>query len=99
MTATTALHEGQYTAQATQTSSLGNGTGASETTEFAVVTAVPTVTITHPPGAGRSKQNEPTFEGEASETEPVTVAVFEGSGTGGKRSPRWARWSKHTSGT
>jgi large repetitive protein len=84
VTATTALHEGRYTAQATQTSSLGNGTGASEAAEFEVITAVPTVKITHAP-ATRSKQSEPSFEGEASETEPVTVDVYEGSGTGGKK--------------
>ncbi len=84
VTATTALHEGAYTAQATQGSSLGNGTGASETAEFEVVTAVPTVKFTHGPEK-RSKVTKPTFEGEASETEPVTVEIFEGSGTGGKK--------------
>ena len=58
----------------------------------------PEVRITHGPEA-RSKQSKPTFEGEASETEPVTV-TFRRSGTGGKkvatlssdrRSPQMAR--------
>ena len=31
----------------------------------------------------RSKQTKPTFEGEASETEPVTVHIYEGAGTAG----------------
>ena len=81
--ASSALADGKYTAQATQPSSLGNGPGSSELVEFEVFTGVPTVKVTHGP-AERSRQNEPSFEGEASETEPVTVRVYEGVGTAGK---------------
>ena len=98
VTATATLANGSYTAQATQPSSIGNGIGASEVVEFEVDTSPPAVTITHAPEK-RSKQTKPTFEGEASETENVTVTVFEGSGTGGKKPPRWSRTSKHTNGT
>ena len=82
VTATSGLADGKYTAQATQASSLGNQEGKSETREFEILTTPPVVKISHPPER-RSKQNKPTFEGEASETEPVTVHVYEGSGTGG----------------
>ncbi len=60
-------------AQASQSSSLGNGEGKSEAVEFEILTVPPVVKITHAPEP-RSKQNKPSFEGEASETEPVTVS-------------------------
>ena len=82
-TATNGLADGKYTAQATQPSSLGNQEGKSETREFEILTKPPVVTITQPPRR-RSNQNKPSFEGEASETEAVTVHVYEGAGTGGK---------------
>ena len=83
--ATTELGNGEYTAQATQPSSIGNGEAKSETLGFEVFTNPPTVT-THAPEK-RSKQTKPTFEGEASETEPVTVHIYEGAGTAGKQLP------------
>ncbi|HTQ69396.1 MAG TPA: Ig-like domain-containing protein, partial [Solirubrobacteraceae bacterium] len=83
---TTALSDGAYTAQATEPSSLGNGAGASEAIEFEIFTGPSTVKITHGPEP-RSKQNKPSFEGEATETEPVTLHIYEGPGTGGKQLP------------
>ncbi len=60
--ASSALADGKYTAQATQPSSIGNGSGTSGAVEFEVFTGVPELVITHGPEA-RSKQNKPAFEG------------------------------------
>ena len=75
--ATTSLPDGTYTAQATEPSSIGNGEGKTETIEFEIFTKPPTVEITHGPEP-RSNQTKPSFEGKASETEPVTVRILEG---------------------
>ena len=83
VSASTSLADGTYTAQATQVSTLGNNEGKSETVEFEVFSGAPTVKVTHGPEA-RSKQTKPSFEGEASETENVTVRIYAGPGTGGK---------------
>ena len=65
--ATSALVEGKYTAQATQVSSLENGLGASETVEFEVVTKPPVVVLTGLP-AVRSKTDETDVLGDGGRT-------------------------------
>ena len=79
----TILADETYTAVATEPSAIGNEAGESKPPRtFEVFTIPPTVKITH--GAEeRSNQTKPTFEGEASETEPVTVHIYEGTGTSG----------------
>jgi large repetitive protein len=72
-----ALSSGEYTAQATQPSSLGNAAGKSNTVTFTVETAAPTVTLKQP----KSPSNDatPAFTGTASDTEPVTVKIYKGA--------------------
>ena len=80
----TGLADETYTAVATEPSAIGNPDGQSSPPRtFTVFTQPPTVKITKGP-EGRSKQTKPTFEGEASETESVTVHIYEGTGTAGK---------------
>jgi large repetitive protein len=74
--ATSPLSSGQYTAVATQASSLGNPQGASNTINFTVETASPTVTLNQPPSP--SKDSTPSFTGTASDTEAVTVRIYKG---------------------
>ncbi len=74
--ASPALPDGVYTAQATEQSSLGNGTGKSETRTFEIDTEPPEVTLKAPPA--RSGVNEPAFSGTVSEPGPVTVHVYAG---------------------
>ena len=83
--ASSELADGKYTAQATQPSSLGNAEGKTAAEEFEVFTKPPALQVTHGPEK-RSKQNKPAFEGTTTpeETGPVTVHIYEGSGTGGK---------------
>ncbi len=76
------LPEGQYIAQATQASSIGNGPGSSEVTKFEVVTAVPEVTLQDL--KSRSKVTKPTFRGTVTEAGTVIVHVHEGATTSGK---------------
>ena len=73
---TSALLSGQYTAVATQPSSLGNPAGVSETVDFTVDTAPPIVTLNQPPSP--SNDTTPSFTGLASDTTPITVAIYEG---------------------
>ncbi|HEX4188763.1 MAG TPA: Ig-like domain-containing protein [Solirubrobacteraceae bacterium] len=75
--ASPSLLSGEYTAVATQPSSLGNAPGRSNPVTFAVSTASPTVTLN--PVASPSNNTEPTFSGTASDAEPVTVHIYEGS--------------------
>ena len=74
--ASPALPDGVYTAQATEPSTLGNGTGKSETRTFEVDTEPPEVTLKAL--TARSGVNEPTFSGTVSEPGPVTVHVYPG---------------------
>ncbi len=60
--APSALEDGEYTAQATESSSLGNGEGKSGPVEFEIFTRPPAVKFTKVP-LTRSKQNKPAFEG------------------------------------
>lgn len=71
------LKSGQYTAIATQESSLGNQTGASEPRTFEVNTASPTVTLTPP--VSPSNDTTPTFTGTASEAALVTIEIYAGA--------------------
>ncbi len=100
VSASSALANGVYTAQATQLSSIGNGEGKTAAVEFEVFSGPAALVITHAPEV-RSKQNKPVFEGTstAGEIEPVTVHIYEGSGTGGKEvvalkaSPSGGKWA------
>ena len=71
------LADGQYTAIATQRSSIaGNPEGRSAPATFKVNTAAPTVTLAQP--TSPSNHLTPSFTGTASDTTPVTIKVFEG---------------------
>jgi hypothetical protein len=72
----TALEEGEYTAQAEEKSSLGNAPGKSPAATFEIDLQSPTVTLTGPKTP--SNNTKPTFSGSATDTEPVTVKVFKG---------------------
>ncbi len=72
-----ALPDGEYTAVATQLSSVGNPAGVSAPVTFIVNTAAPTVTLSKP--ASPSKDTTPSFTGTASDTTPVTVQVYSGA--------------------
>ncbi|TMK25667.1 MAG: hypothetical protein E6G62_04600, partial [Actinobacteria bacterium] len=74
-----ALASGSYTAIATQESSLGNPSGASNRVAFTVNTAPPTVTLNSPPL--RSNNTAPSFTGTASDTTLVTIKVYAGTNT------------------
>ena len=75
--ASPALPSGEYTAVATQESSLGNPTGSSEPRTFRVDTEPPTVILNAP--EPRSNDTTPTFTGAASETTPVTIQIYAGA--------------------
>jgi hypothetical protein len=77
--ASPALPSGQYTAVATQESSLlGNPTGVSEPpVTFTVDTASPTVTLSQT--TPLSNDTTPSFTGFASETTPVTIQIYAGA--------------------
>jgi hypothetical protein len=75
--ASPALTSGQYTAIATQPSSLGNASGVSESVTFEVNTSSPTVTLGQPPSP--SNNTVPSFTGTASDTAAVTVDIYEGA--------------------
>ena len=75
--ASPSLSSGQYSAVATQASSLGNPQGVSNTIKFTVETASPTVTLNQPPSP--SKDSTPSFTGTASDTEQVTVRIYKGA--------------------
>ncbi len=78
----TALADETYTAVASEPSAIGNEPGESKPSTFIVFTRPPTVMMTQGPKE-RSNVKLPAFEGEASETEPVTVHIYEGVGTSG----------------
>jgi hypothetical protein len=76
--ASPALKNGQYTATATQTSSLkGNAAGTSAPVTFVVDTNAPTVTLNSPPS--RSNNTTPSFKGTATDTSPVVVNIYAGA--------------------
>jgi len=75
--ASPALSSGQYTAVATQESSLGNPSGVSQPRTFIVDTTSPTVTLSQPKSP--SNNTAPSFSGSASDTTSVTVQIYSGS--------------------
>jgi hypothetical protein len=75
--ASPALTTGQYTAIASQPSSIGNEEGKSAPVTFKVDTTSPTVTLSQPPSP--SSNTTPSFKGTASAKEPVTVKIYEGT--------------------
>ena len=75
-TVTGTLPDGKYTIQATEPSAIGNGPGSSTADPYEVFTHPPTVTMEAL--KERSKENQPTFKGTASEPGQVTVHVFKG---------------------
>ncbi len=75
--ASPALGEGEYTALAEQQSSLGNGSGFSETVSFKVVTAPPKVTLNSIKSP--SNNTTPAFSGTASDVNTVTVEIYAGT--------------------
>jgi large repetitive protein len=75
--ASQSLESGEYTAEATQESSLGNGTGHSNTVLFTVNTKPPTVSLHQP--TPLSNNTTPLFTGFASDTTPVTVKIYSGA--------------------
>ncbi|HEY4451747.1 MAG TPA: Ig-like domain-containing protein [Solirubrobacteraceae bacterium] len=79
--ASPALADGQYTARATQQSSLGNGPGTSPPVTFTVDTSSPGVTLDQP--ASPSNHTTPSFTGTASATTQVTVVIRAGTQTTG----------------
>ena len=80
------LSSGTYTAVAEEESSLGNATGQSGAVTFIVNTSPPEVTIEAP--SSRSKNNQPTFKGTASEAGTVTVHVYKGSEAKGEEAAK-----------
>jgi large repetitive protein len=72
-----ALVDGQYTAIATEPSSLENAAGKSAPVTFTVDTTAPTVSLAQP--TTPSKNRTPSFSGTASEATQVTVHIYEGS--------------------
>jgi large repetitive protein len=79
--ASPALSSGEYTATATQESSLKNPAGVSPPVTFKVDTTSPKVTLN--PLVSPSKNTVPSFAGTASDTTPVTVKIYEGATTAG----------------
>ena len=67
------LAEGEYTAVATEPSSLGNGEGKSNAVTFEVVTAPPSVSLQKP--VSPSKNTKPSFTGSTSEGGEVKVEI------------------------
>jgi hypothetical protein len=84
-TASPALKDGEYTATATQPSSLPPTevpAGTSPPIQFVVNTVAPTVTLVSP--ASPSPNTKPSFKGTASDTkEPVTVKIYLGASEAG----------------
>ena len=75
--ASPALPDGAYTAQATEPSALGNGTGKSETRTFEIDTEPPEVTLQSAPRALERRTNRRSA-GRSSEAGTVTVRVYHG---------------------
>ncbi len=76
------LENGEYTAVATQESSLSNGPGHSNTVPFIVNTSPPTVTLNQT--TSPTNDTRPFFTGFASEKTTVTVKIYVGSKAEGK---------------
>src|SRR5207247_780487 len=79
--ATPTLADGEYTAIATQPSSLGNPAGVSAPVTFRVDTGPPEVTLNRPKSP--SNDTTPSFSGTASDSTPVTIAIHDGPSAAG----------------
>jgi len=71
------LADGEYSAVATQPSSLGNEPGTSNAVKFIVNTESPKVTLEQPPSPSRDQT--PKFKGTASAETQVIVHIYEGT--------------------
>ncbi len=80
-TVSSELADGEYTAQASEPSSLGNGEGSSNTVTFVIDTAAPTLTLEGPKSP--SGQTKPSFKGTTSEGGEVTVEIYAGATASG----------------
>ncbi len=84
--ASSALTDGTYTAQATQTDDAGN-TGTSSSNTFTIDTVPPTVTLTAPANGSMTNHSEPTFSGTGGaapgDSASVAVNVYAGSTVSG----------------
>jgi hypothetical protein len=93
VTASPALPDGTYTAQAQQTDAAGN-TGTTAVNTLTVDTAAPAVTLTAP-AAGSAPDTTPTFEGTAGtaagDSASVTVKVYAGTSASGTAAPALAQ--------
>jgi hypothetical protein len=80
-TVSSELADGEYTAQASEPSLLGNGEGLSTTVTFVIDTAAPALTLEGPKSP--SGQTKPSFKGTTSEGGEVTVDIYAGSTASG----------------
>jgi hypothetical protein len=80
------LSSGEYQAEATQASSIGNPPGKSERVSFTVDTTAPAVTLT-PPAVPLSNNTEPSFSGSAGDAPgdnaSVTLNIYSGEAVSG----------------
>jgi hypothetical protein len=98
--ASNALTTGEYTAVATQESSLGNPPGSSSPVSFFVDTRSPSVTIEQPEAL--SNNTNPTFKGEASDSTPVVVHIVNKANAEVAKfstTPAGGHWSTNGEGT
>ena len=84
--ASSALSDGTYTAQASQSDAAGS-TGTSSPNTFTIDTVPPVATLTTPANGSDTSQDEPTFSGSAAtgplDSSTVTVKVYAGSSVSG----------------
>ena len=77
-----ALPDGTYTAQATQSNTDGN-TGASPPSSFTIDTIAPAITLTVPSPGADTNNNKPAFSGaagtESGDSSKVTLTIYAGS--------------------
>ncbi len=76
------LADGEYTAIAEQKSAIGNGSGTSAPMTFTIDTKPPAVTLDGLPSP--SSNRKPDFSGTATDSGPVTVDIFAGTGVSGE---------------
>lgn len=82
----TALDQGTFTAQASQSDSAGN-TGLSSTSTFTIDTTAPLVSLTAPINGSSTNNNQPTFSGTAGtasgDLSTITVNIYSGNSATG----------------
>src|SRR5205807_1144636 len=86
VTPTTALAEGTYTAQASQSDTAGD-TGHGNDDTFTVDTTAPSPTLAHPANGSSTNQTKPTFDGSAGtasgDQSTITVKIYSGNSATG----------------